>query len=70
MEGIHPLKTWRRKQRPPLSQDEVAEKIGVTKPTISRWERYNREPSLADAAKLSEITGIPLKKFVRAVEAA
>jgi transcriptional regulator with XRE-family HTH domain len=63
MEGTHPLRKWRSDQG--LSQDEAAPLLGVKKPTISRWETGSRTPSLAQAAKLSETTGIPIFQFLR-----
>lgn len=65
MEGTHPLKDWRLAQHPPLSQEDAAVRLSVTKATISRWESFDREPSLTQAAKLSEETGIPIDQFVR-----
>jgi transcriptional regulator with XRE-family HTH domain len=64
MEVRHPLKAWRSDNQ--LSQREAAGRLGIGKPTISRIESWKRTPSLALAAKLSEKTGIPIDKFVRA----
>lgn len=68
MEGTHPLKEWRRKRG--LKQRAAAATLGLTEPTLSRYETGKRSPSLAQAAKLSEQTGIPIDKFVKANEAA
>lgn len=61
MEGSHPLKEWRAREG--LRQEDAAERLGISKPTVSRLEKGRRKPSLALAAKLSERTGIPVKLF-------
>lgn len=66
----HPLRTWRQNHN--LTQPQAAQRLGLTEPTLSRYESGKRMPRLKRAAKLSEITGIPLDQFVMAepVEAA
>lgn len=68
MEGTHPLKAWRSDRQ--LTQEQAAELLGLKEPTLSRYETGARIPSLAQAAKLSEKTGIPIDKFVKHSEAA
>lgn len=68
MEGDHPLRQWRREHG--LVQAVAAGVLGLKIPTLSRYETGMRTPSLKQAAKLSERTGIPLDKFVKQVEAA
>lgn len=68
MEGAHPLRSWREDRG--LKQEAAAELLGITKPTLSRYETGSRTPSLAQAAKLSEKTGIPINQFVQSREAA
>ena len=71
MEGSHPLKNWRLRQKPPVTQQECAERVGAgSKVTICRIEKWMFEPSLTLAAKLSEETGIPIDSFVKQDEAA
>ncbi len=36
-----------------LSTTQLGKEIGVTATTISRWERNNREPSLANAKEIA-----------------
>ena len=43
-----------------LKQDELAQRIGVSRQTISHWERGGAQPSLGDAAALARVTGVTL----------
>lgn len=46
-----------------LRDAELAEKLGVSRPFVSRLRRGKRKPSLAVAVKLEELTGIPARQF-------
>lgn len=65
MEGGKLLRKWRSKQRPPLSQADAGKKFDCRKATVSRIETGERNPSLALAAKISDVTKIPIARFVR-----
>ena len=52
----HPLKRWRQKQQPPLSQAEFGALVDRTGTAVSRWEARVREPDLADLAKIETAT--------------
>ena len=43
-----------------LSQDDVVESIGVTRPTISNWETSRTVPDILNIAKLSVLYGCSL----------
>lgn len=58
----HPLKEWREQNG--MSQGALAEKVDVWASHISQIEGGLRVPSLGLASRLSEITGIPIEKFV------
>ena len=47
-----------------LSQEELAEKIGVTRQTISKWELNETSPDLNQAAKLSKTFNVSLDELV------
>lgn len=47
-----------------LSQEELAEKVGVSRQTISKWELNETSPDLKQAKKLSEIFNISLDELV------
>lgn len=46
-----------------LSQEALAEKIGTTANTISRWETGTYKPSLDDLDKLSRFFGVSVLEF-------
>lgn len=54
MANEHALTIWRKTKK--LSQEELAEKLGVTRWMINRIETGNRRPSWQLAAKISEFT--------------
>ncbi len=43
MEQTHPLRLYRERQAPPLTQDKLAGLLGVSKGTLSRWETGKRK---------------------------
>ena len=47
-----------------LSQEELAEMIGVTRQTISNWELNETSPDLKQAQKLSNIFDISLDELI------
>lgn len=42
-----------------MTQQEAAEKLGVTKQTIINWEKGRRSPGIPEMAMLSNIYHIP-----------
>ena len=54
----HPLKVYRGTQTPKLSQAALAEKLGVARLTILRWEAGQRKIELARLPMITERTGI------------
>lgn len=60
MSEIHPIKAYRESQTPPISQEALGKRIGVTRFTIMRWE----DGSPVDVDRLPAVrreTGIPAK---------
>lgn len=47
-----------------LSQDEVAEQMGVTRQTVYRWERGSAIPATENLIYLSKLYGVPMDCFV------
>lgn len=46
-----------------LAGPEVDEALGVTEPTVDRWEGGRIVPSLVDVARVARLTGRPLAWF-------
>lgn len=46
-----------------LNQGELAEKLGVSRNTLNRWENGSRNPSVKNLQALAEVTGVPLGWF-------
>ena len=46
------------------TQEELAEKLNVSRQTISKWELNETSPSLEDAAKLAKIFHVSLNELV------
>ena len=53
-----------RKERD-LTRNELAELIGVTMPTIYRWENGDRLPDIVMLMKLARILGVKYDRFMR-----
>ncbi len=56
----------RKKQA--LSQEQLAEKVGVTRQTISNWELEESSPDIKQAKELSKIFNVSLDQLVNNVE--
>ncbi|GFH39819.1 S24 family peptidase [Lactococcus insecticola] len=52
-----------------LTMEELANKIGRTKSTISRWEKGERSPKMFEMVKLEQIFGIPAEEIMYDVTA-
>lgn len=57
----HPLRIYREKQTPPMSQDALGTLLGVTRATINRWETGYRAIGLNYLSDVSRKTGIPMR---------
>lgn len=60
---VHPLRRWREENRVTLMA--LSEESGLSDGHLSLVERDLKGVSLTTAAKLSNITGIPIEDFVR-----
>lgn len=47
-----------------LSQEELAEKVGVARQTISKWELGKTSPDIRQAKQLSKIFNVSLDELV------
>src|SRR5262245_29930418 len=46
-----------------LTQEELAEKVGVKRDAIARWERGRREPRVSNVHALAEALGVDCTAF-------
>ncbi|MGM7268126.1 helix-turn-helix domain-containing protein [Erysipelothrix rhusiopathiae] len=60
------IKFYRTEQK--MSQDMLAEKLNISRQSISKWERGESLPSIDNLVRLSEILGIPLDELVKGKE--
>lgn len=58
MENIPPLKAYREDHDPPLSQEQLADLLGVSRVTVTRWESGKRKIDEDQLQKVAEKTGI------------
>ena len=63
MEFSQQIKKYRSQAA--LTQDELAEKIYVTRQTISNWENEKSYPDIASVVKLSDLYSISLDELLK-----
>ena len=47
-----------------LTQKELASVMEVSESTVINWEKGRAEPTIGQAQKISEVTGIPLDSII------
>jgi putative transcriptional regulator len=60
---LNKIKEFRTKKN--LSQADIAKYIGVKQNTISQWEREERNPSILQALRLSEILDTTIESLYK-----
>lgn len=60
-EFVCQLKKYR--QQVGLTQEQLAEKVGVRRETIMRLEKAQYNPSLKLAVDISRVVGVPIEKI-------
>lgn len=63
METANNLLEYRKKHR--LSQEELAEKIGVSRQAVSKWERGEASPDTDNLIMLAQIYGVTLDELIK-----
>lgn len=63
MGNVHPLRAYREKHQPPLSRAELADELGVGRPTLFRWESGKRKIDPELLPRVTEKTGISAKEL-------
>lgn len=60
---MHPLRRWREKNG--VTLEDLRGQTGLSLAFLSMLERDLKGPSLSTAARLSDLTDIPIEDFVR-----
>ena len=47
-----------------LTQKSLGNAVGVSESTVINWEKGRSEPTVSQAHKISEVTGIPLDGII------
>ena len=53
-----------------MTQEFVAESIGVSRQAVSKWEKGTSEPNTSNLMALAKLYGIPAEDMLRGVESA
>jgi len=63
MDDTHPLRAFRERHKPPLSQKGLADLLGVDRVTVARWETGTRliDPDLVPG--IARKTEIPAREL-------
>lgn len=53
-----------------MTQKALADQLGVTVPTVSKWELGQRTPELERVFRMAMIFGVPIEEIVQRTESA
>ena len=53
-----------------MTQKALADQLGVTVPTVSKWELGQRTPELEKVFRMTRIFGVPIEEIVQRTESA
>ena len=53
-----------------MTQQALADQLGVTVPTVSKWELGQRTPELERVFRMTLIFGVPIEEIVQRTESA
>ena len=56
------IKSKRKENK--LSQEELANKLGITRQAISKWETEKATPTMTNLRELSEVFGVEMAYFI------
>lgn len=59
------LAEWREANKPPLTQEQMGQRMGVSDVTISRWETGKRRPDINVIAAYAEALGREFRDMMR-----
>lgn len=56
------------RQRRSMTQEFVAEAMGVSRQAVSKWENGTSDPSTTNLLKLAKLYGIPPEELIRGIQ--
>jgi transcriptional regulator with XRE-family HTH domain len=54
----------RLRERAGLTQQQLADRLGVDQASVSRWEREKGEPGVSQVALLASVLGVPVADLI------
>ena len=63
---VNQLKLMR--SRMGMTQEEVAEQVGVSRQAVAKWEKGETLPDVESCVKLADLFGVPLDMLVRGLK--
>ncbi len=60
------LKIFRKRNS--FTQEEIAEKLGVSRQAVAKWERGESMPDIESCIKLADLYGVTIDNLVRSIE--
>ena len=51
-----------------LSQEDLAEKLGVSRQSVSKWEQGITDPSTANLFALAKLFGVSVEELLKEIE--
>ena len=59
---------YKRRKRMGLTQEKLAERLGVSKSAVAKWETDGGLPDRDNLRKLSEVLGVPVDDLHKAID--
>ena len=56
------------RSRKGMTQEEVAEQVGVSRQAVAKWEKGDTLPDIESCIKLADLFGVPLDMLVRGLK--
>ena len=56
------------RNRKGMTQEEVAEQVGVSRQAVAKWERGETLPDIESCIRLADLYGVPLDALVRGMK--
>ena len=56
------------RSRKGMTQEEVAEQVGVSRQAVAKWEKGDTLPDVESCVKLADLYGVPLDMLIRGLK--